>query len=396
MRPSYYKGVSSNVLYRNMEYIELTNNGAWILSEKLDASGFKYLKVPIAILGKWKHSVYGDVEFTQQDFTDIIDNWKEGRAGYEPPLFIGHPITVDTMEGAPAAGWPEKIYQENDVLYGDFAPTDDQLFTDVKSEKYRYASAEVLRKAKNKETGESIGTLLVGTALTNRPFLPLRQYTVQAMEQKFSDVTSPTLFSFNLQSREITTMSNQEVPVAESGVTSEAAVNTPLQSNVAPVDPVVKLSDTPVLNTPQVPTEESKVQTVPKDQYDSLQQEFSQLAKEFSDMKQQFSSVIEKEQKRAVEEKLSKLDALDLPQSTKQTFGDMIRSGTLSAEAEEKLFSNYQQLSEQYKHVFSSPQGEQKPEASSSEPEMPEYYSDLIKQNNQISSQRIGLQAQIL
>lgn len=396
MRPYYYRGVSSTVLYRNMEYIELTNDMTWMLSEKLDSSGSKYLKVPIAVLGKWKHNVYGDVEFTQQDFSDIVDNWREGRAGYEPPLFIGHPITTDTMEGAPAAGWPEKIYQEDNVLYGDYAPTGDELFTDVKNQKYRYASAEVVRKAKNKETGESIGTLLVGTALTNRPFLPLRQYTVQALEQKFSDVTSPALFSFNLQSREITTMSTQEVPLAEPGVTSEAAANTPLQSTVAPVESVVKLSDTPVLETPQVPTEESKVQTVPKDQYDSLQQEFSQLAKEFSKMKQQFSSVIEKEQERAINEKLNKLEALDLPQSTKQTFGDMIRSGTLSAEAEDKLFSDYQQLSEQYKHVFSSTQGEQKPEASTSEPEMPEYYSELIKQHSQLRAQRSGIQAQIL
>lgn len=357
--------------------ITITDNSRrWCLSES-ELSGRKYLRVPIALKGKWEHQTYGTVEFNQQDFNDIIANWSSAKAGYDPPLYIGHPINTDTVEGAPAAGWPDQIYQEGDVLYGLFTPTSEELFTDVQQQRYRYASAEVIREAKDKETGDRIGTLLVGTALTNRPFLPLREHTVEAVEQKFSDYVSPTLFSFNLD------LESESINMSDTTNTTELkAAGVENDSNSAPAEQK--------LSTPEVAAATSAVEnTVPRQQYDALAEEFSKLAKEFSVMKQQFSEVLDKEKERGVNEKLSKLEALNLPASTKQTFSDMIRGGSLTAEAEEKLFSDYQQLSENYKHVFSTPQGVQEDAAKEEkEVRVPQIYADIIARNEEILKTR--------
>jgi regulator of replication initiation timing len=152
-----------------------------------------------------------------------------------------------------------------------------------------------------------------------------------------------------------------------------------------------------VLSTPAAPScppscpPTPPTDTVPREQYDKLAEDFSNLAKEFSTMKQQFSSLIEAEHSRAIELKLNKLNALNLPESTKQTFSDMIKSGTLTAAAEEKLFSDYQQLSENYKHVFAQPQGSSdEGRKGSTEVELPEFYSQIIERNNKIIEARGG------
>jgi hypothetical protein len=323
----------------------------WDLRETEDSAG-RYLKVPIAIKGKWQHSLYGEVAFTDQDFDEVINNWSSAKAGFDPPLFLGHP-TNDTgsMEGTPAAGWPDKIFREDDVLYGLFSATDESLYDDVKSKKFKYASAEIVRDAKDKETGERIGTLLVGTALTNRPFIPLKDHTVEVVEQKFSEFTTPTVFTFSLIN------STESDPMPET-------LSTPLTEQVvAPAEPAV----------------------VPKEQYDALVTEFSNLAKEFSTMKQQFSDLLAKEKERDVELKLSKLESLALPASTKESFSEMIRSGTLSQEAEDKLFSDYQLLSENYKEVFSAQQGAQEDKETKGLV-MPEFYSQVMAQHKEMFS----------
>jgi hypothetical protein len=351
----------------------LTINDAskkWSVTQKTVENN-KYLKVPIAIQGEWDHAVYGKVSFDQKDFDDIVTNWSNARAGYEPPLFLGHPTGNNgVMEGEPAAGWPDKIYQEDGVLYGLFTPTDEELYASVEQKRYRYASAEVLRNAKDKETGERIGTLLIGTALTNRPFLPLRDHTVEVVEQKFSDYTTPTIFTFDLHHQ------TESIPMTDSVTTP----STPVQESVQASAPVEEQK----FSAPNGEQPISSTSTVPKHQYDALVEEFSNLAKEFSLMKQQFSEVIDKEKERGIAEKLNKLEALNLPSSTKQSFSELIKNGDLSQEAEDKLFSDYQQLSENYKHVFSTPQGVQEDSSKAEkEVQIPQLYAEIIARNNE-------------
>jgi hypothetical protein len=359
-----------------MTTLNITDNSqAWVVSEKTVESQ-RFLKVPIALIGEWDHPTYGKVRFDQQDFNDIVQNWSDARAGYEPPLFLGHPVNNNgVLEGEPAAGWPDKIYQEDGVLYGLFTPTDDELYSSVAQKRYRYASAEVIRNARDKETGERIGTLLIGTALTNRPFLPLRDHTVEVVEQRFSDFTTPTIFTFDLQPL------GDRAPMPDTVTLppQEASQQSAEQKLSAPIEAPVPLAAPTSSDVAPV------VSTVPKEQYDALVEEFSNLAKEFSTMKQQFSEVMSKEKERGIQEKLNKLEALNLPASTKQSFSELIKNGDLSQEAEDKLFSDYQQLSDNYKHVFATPQGVQEDVAKSEkEVELPQYYADIINRNAEV------------
>ncbi|MFM6056352.1 MAG: phage protease, partial [Sphaerospermopsis kisseleviana] len=106
--------------------------------------------------------------------------------GYEPPLFLGHPTDNTTVEGAPSVAFLEKLYQESDTLYGLYDPVDDKAYQEAAKGAYRYSSAEVSRNAVSKKTGQSIGTVLRGAALTNRPFLT-GMPRVEAVTQQFSE-----------------------------------------------------------------------------------------------------------------------------------------------------------------------------------------------------------------
>lgn len=126
------------------------------------------MTVPVAVIGKWVHPEYGQIEFTQQDFEDIIRNVDQKTLGYEPYLTVGHQKEPDSK---PSIAFLTEVYQEGEVLYGEFEVVDEETYSQVVRGQYRYSSPEILRNTQSKETGDAVGTVLVGAALTNRPFL---------------------------------------------------------------------------------------------------------------------------------------------------------------------------------------------------------------------------------
>ena len=141
----------------------------------------RFAQVPIAVIGKWYHPTYGQVEFTQQDFDQIKTNFENNTLGFEPPLSLGHENpNSDSIDGLPSEGIPKELYQEGNALYGFYHINDEQLYEDIKNKKYRYASPEYVKNFTCKETGEKVGAVLVGNALTNRPHMT-RLPTVQAL-----------------------------------------------------------------------------------------------------------------------------------------------------------------------------------------------------------------------
>lgn len=131
------------------------------------------LRIPIARLGKWHHPVYGVVKFDEQDFSDIQANFKKNIRGYEPYLRYGHNEKGPGIhDGERALGFLEDLKKEGDVLWGVFNPTNEKVIEEVKNKEYKYASAEIVRNAKDKETGEPITIFLKGQSLTNAPFIP--------------------------------------------------------------------------------------------------------------------------------------------------------------------------------------------------------------------------------
>lgn len=138
------------------------------LVELSESMARPYLTVPLAVLGEWVHPEYGDIQFTQQDFEDIIRNVENKTLGYEPYLTVGHQKEPDSK---PSIAFLTDVYQDQEVLYGEFEVVDEEVYSQVNQGQYRYSSPEILRNTQSKETGDSVGTVLVGAALTNRPFL---------------------------------------------------------------------------------------------------------------------------------------------------------------------------------------------------------------------------------
>lgn len=131
------------------------------------------LKIPIARLGKWHHPNYGQVSFNQKDFDAIVENFEKNARGYEPYLRYGHHEKGPGIhDGEKALGHMINAYQEGDILWGVFSPNNDNVVEEIRKGQYRYASAELIRNAMDKRTGEKVRIFLKGHTLTNAPFVP--------------------------------------------------------------------------------------------------------------------------------------------------------------------------------------------------------------------------------
>lgn len=132
------------------------------------------LKIPVAKLGSWFHETHGIVTFSGDDLRSIERNFRVNARGYEPYLKIGHnekgPGIYDDER---AEAHLVDLQREGDVLFGLFEPHNDEVKADIDKGVYRYASPELIRQAKNRETGKAIdGPILRGVSLTNTPSIP--------------------------------------------------------------------------------------------------------------------------------------------------------------------------------------------------------------------------------
>lgn len=360
------------------QFIELKDSRQWSLSQVTTAQGKKVIKVPIAFEWKGSHPEYGDVNISSEKIEQMLSNWKAAAAGYEPSLKIGHKLPGSDRFGDEASeGWPESLYVEGDTLYGEFLPTNDQLYTDVEKQVYRYASAEIIPNAIDKTTGKEIGCVLTGVALTNEPFLPMRERTVEVIE-KFSDTTPACVFTFTLDTPEttMTDLNNQTVEVSTEGAHNHAlpAESQPTESAQAFAQPA----------------------TVAKADFDALAQKYAMVTEQFSSMaaeqaqlKSQLDSLLQKDQEQALAQKFAKLDSLNLPAERKQVFAELIKAGDLSETAEKNLFAQYEAESVKYGHIFKATQGEAE---AAPAPKAPQVFAEILERNQKIVEQRQATQ----
>jgi hypothetical protein len=313
----------------------------------------KFIKAPVARLGKWKHDAYGKVEFSQQDFDDMTNNWKNNAAGFEPPLYLGHPRNDKAWSGAPAVGFLKKMVQEGDTLFGLYEPVDQGAFEDVKQGKYRYASSEVYRNAKDKETGATIGTLLTAHALTNEPYLTKLPRVEVTDKLELSNPNDTTRFVF---SQESTTCTKEVVTINAMTQTTEVTSET----------------------TPAV-----------DERFVNLQQENETLRLELSDknkqlaelqdavaaIKQELSIHTERAKKQELSDKLARLNKLNVSAATKEKYTQIFTEGSLEPSSEESIFSLLEELSAGNVEKFTNVQGTQE---KTEETAVENPYSDTI------------------
>lgn len=197
------------------------------------------LKLPIARLGSWFHEQYGVIAFSQADFDAIAFNFKTKRRGYEPYAYgrkdnldedpfvkVGHnekgPGIYDDEE---AEAHMVDICQEGDVLFGLFEPNNPDIVAKVNRGAYRYTSPEIIRKAKDRDTGRPMGPFLRGLALTNTPSIPhLPRNAViggDILAELLSDDVEIEFFSLDLSTGDI--MSTNSTPAETAAAAAPAA-----------------------------------------------------------------------------------------------------------------------------------------------------------------------------
>jgi len=156
------------------------NNAVWG-EGSLNLSQNGVLRIPLVKKGRWHHDAYGVVEFGDQDFEDIVNNFEKDVLGFEPYATYGHPLDpeVAAVDAELKKGQLKAMEIQNDVLYGLFDAKAD-AYELVANGEFEYNSPELIRNFTDKETGKNIGTVLMRTALTNAPFIPFRE-KVQAL-----------------------------------------------------------------------------------------------------------------------------------------------------------------------------------------------------------------------
>jgi len=130
------------------------------------------LKIPVAKLGSWVHTVYKKVEFTQRDFDEMIRNFKNDVLGFPPYCRYGHSKYPNSVDAEPSVGEVKDLVQEGNILYSIVEPNNDETVEEIRTKKYRFSSPELTRNFIDKNTGKNLGTVLTAISLTNAPFLP--------------------------------------------------------------------------------------------------------------------------------------------------------------------------------------------------------------------------------
>ena len=342
------------------------------------SQGFR-LRVPIAVLGTWEHPEYGSISFTTEDFADMIRNFNANVTGYEPPLFYGHPINRDTMEGAPAVAFLDRLYQIGDTLFGEFDAKPDAYYQ-VAEDYFRYSSAEIIRNAVSKENGESLGTLLVGCALTNRPFLTRmpRNMALTEVYSSCADLANTFVFSLTQTDKSPGSMTTtQATPVQPETSEAPAADNQPAAPASQSFADPSQLASQLITLAQQV--ENQRLET--------------EKAKALAD------EATQKLAKQELSAKLDRIEKLNLSQPVKDSFKAVIEAG-LPSEQEEKVFTALSEMSAQNDQILTEQQGSQSDDTSDQNAEDSNVsdsnpYADMIQKHNQLSEQRKQRSAQL-
>jgi hypothetical protein len=213
------------------------------------------VKVPFVKLGSWKHDVYGEVKFTEDDINQLISNFNKNVTGFKPYLTLGHlDEEHHSTDSHRKRGELEDIIVEDDIAYGIFN-VPDNIYESVLNGEYDYSSGEFNRRFTDKDSGINLGTTVIRVALTNSPFLPFGEKKVQVLSESAEscpETKENYVFLLSLDTSDSKEVSKE---VSESAKEQKTIV-----SNEEKVEPKKEVE----LEETEVKTEEVKADTVPE------------------------------------------------------------------------------------------------------------------------------------
>lgn len=122
------------------------------------------ITIDVFRVGKWYHPKHGVIEGTQKMFNDFIDNWKKNVIGREIIFDQNH----KPEDGG--TGIVKNLFIDGDKLRATVELTNFGKDL-IQNKGFRYFSPEYTSKYTSKDTNKEIKNVLIGGALTLRPFL---------------------------------------------------------------------------------------------------------------------------------------------------------------------------------------------------------------------------------
>jgi hypothetical protein len=107
----------------------------------------RFLRIPLMRRGKWRHPVYGVLNFDESFFSSIRKNFDSKTVGQELPIKKSH-----TPADQPALGWISRMELDDKGRFCVYAsPTGDEGVELIKSKRMPYASAEFVFNYRDNE-----------------------------------------------------------------------------------------------------------------------------------------------------------------------------------------------------------------------------------------------------
>jgi hypothetical protein len=281
--------------YRAVYEVEESSFGYEMFSDKAGNSEDKAL-IPIGIIKSKEdkpivHPEYGVCSFSETEYEQLVNNFKNQITGYTPYITWGHIEEdgvntvnsyfnkVKTRDAEFRRGDVVDITTKGNVIYAECS-LDEETARILREGKYRYSSPEIIRSYTNKESpNQKVGAVLTVVSLTNKPFFPFRENQIEMysdnpnqiynlkIEDKSMPLTVAEEFNTSAQSQEsktevvnpeVTPDTVEETPVSLMEVSTEEGV---VNEEPAKVGESTKVEFTQTESTEVV--EPAKVETTP-------------------------------------------------------------------------------------------------------------------------------------
>ena len=122
-------------------------------------------EIQVLPVGKWNHPAYGPITITREDIAEFKENFNKGLRK-DIPITEGH----EGFDEKPAVGWfVELLDRGGNGLYASVNWTEKGK-TLLSEKSYKYFSPEFYSEYEDPETREIYENVLVGGALTNKPY----------------------------------------------------------------------------------------------------------------------------------------------------------------------------------------------------------------------------------
>ena len=146
-------------------------------------------EINVVPTGKWMHPVYGEMEITSADIAEFVQNFKD-KVRLDLPITAGHDNGMSGGE-LPAIGWFTDLIDRGVNGLNAVVKWTDVGKRLLQEGAFKYFSPEFYEEYADPETGEVRHHVLVGGALTNKPYFkelePVVAFSEPAIMNQFNE-----------------------------------------------------------------------------------------------------------------------------------------------------------------------------------------------------------------